>query len=154
MSTPVDTPKPDDGRTLSERMHSLGHVMKVDAIVFVGIMLLALLGVGITDYRGTSAHGYWRYLLILMALITTLWGIWRSRRLGLAHGSRILFQQLVLWSGALIATAVVYLLLGTGRLNYETTGLLTLLLLAFATFVDGMLVSWKLYVVSALLLLA
>ncbi|HPE61532.1 MAG: hypothetical protein KDI15_05500 [Thiothrix sp.] len=65
----------------------------------------------------------------------------------------MLFQQLVLWGGALVAMAVVYLLLGTGRLNYETTGLLILLLLAFTIFVDGMLVSWKLYVISALLLL-
>ena len=48
--------------------------------------------------------------------------------------------------------AVIYLLLGTGRLNYETTGLLILLVLAFATFIDGMLVSWKLYVVGLLLL--
>jgi uncharacterized membrane protein len=43
--------------------------------------------------------------------------------------------------------------LGTGRLNYETTGLLILLVLAFTTFIDGMLVSWKLYVVGLLLLL-
>jgi uncharacterized membrane protein len=48
--------------------------------------------------------------------------------------------------------AVIYRLLDTGRVNYETTGLLILLVLTLTTFVDGMLVSWKLYVVSALLL--
>jgi hypothetical protein len=49
--------------------------------------------------------------------------------------------------------AVIYRLLEAGSINVDTTGLLVLLMLTFATFVDGMLVSWKLYVVSALLLL-
>lgn len=156
MNTSVSTSgKPEDkagqGSHLNEQLAVVRHVIKIDAILFVGIMFLALLGVGITDYRGDTAHGYWRYMLILMALATTLWGVWRSRRLGLAESSKLLYQQLVLWGAALVAMAVIYLLLGTGRLNYETTGLL--ILLAFATFVDGMLVSWKLYVVGVLLLM-
>lgn len=149
MNTPVSTPE----LSVRERLAVAGHVLKIDALLFVSIMFLALLGVGITDYRGESAHGYWRYMLILMALGTTLWGVWRSRRLGLAEGSKLLYQQAILWGAAMLTMAVIYLLLGTGRLNYETTGLLILLVLAFATFVDGMLVSWKLYVVGALLLL-
>lgn len=139
--------------SLSDKLAVARHVMKIDAMLFVGIVFLALLGVGITDYKGESAHSYWRYMLILMALSTTLWGVWRARRLGLAESSKLLLQQVILWGAALVAMGVIYLLLGTGRLNFETTGLLVLLILAFATFIDGMLVSWKLYVVSALLLL-
>lgn len=158
MNTSVSTPnmptgKPEQDLSLHDRLAVAKHVLKIDAMLFVGIMFMALLGVGITDYRGESAHGYWRYMLILMALATTLWGVWRSRRLGLVASSKLLYQQAILWGSALITMAVIYLLLGTGRLNYETTGLLILLVLAFTTFIDGMLVSWKLYVVGALLLL-
>ena len=149
--TPAATSQQD--LHLSDRLAMAKHVLKMDAMLFVGIMFLALLGVGITDYRGENAHGYWRYMLILMSVGTTLWGAWRARRLGLAESSKLLYQQVILWGTAMVAMAVIYLLLGTGRLNYETTGLLILLVLAFTTFIDGMLVSWKLYVVGLLLLL-
>jgi cation transport ATPase len=128
-------------------------VLKVDAALFVGITFLALLGVGITNYRVDSAYSYWSYMLIFLALMTTAWGSWRSKKLGLLQGGKLLYQQAILWGAALVAVAVIYRLLEAGRINVDTTGLLVLLMLTFATFVDGMLVSWKLYVVSALLLL-
>jgi cation transport ATPase len=152
LKTAEETSPSDDGHSLAERIATFKHVLKIDAMLFVGIVFLSLLGVGITDYRGESAHSYWRYMLIAMALMTTLWGVWRAGRLGLAEGGKLLFRQIILWGATLAAMSVIYLLLSTGRLNYETTGLLILLVLAFATFVDGMLVSWKLYVVGGLLL--
>lgn len=151
-NTAADSPENQSGLNLAERAAAFKRVLKIDALLFIGIVFIALLGVGITDYKGESAHSYWRYMLIMMALGTTLWGEWRVKQLGLREGSRLLYQQIILWGAALVTMAVIYLLLGTGRLNYETTGLLILLVLAFATFIDGMLVSWKLYVVGLLLL--
>lgn len=133
---------------------AIKHVLKLDALMFVTIMLLALLGVGITDYNAASAHGYWRYLMLAMAVLTTLWGVWRTRKLGLAQGSKLLYQQSILWGSTLVAMLVIYLLQAEGRLDFEITGLMVLLVLALATFIDGMLVSWKLYIVGLVLLLA
>ncbi len=133
---------------------SIKQVLKLDALIFGGIMLLALLGVGITDYSAASAHSYWRYLMLAMAVLTTLWGVWRTRKLGLAQGSKLLYQQSILWGSALVAMLVIYLLQAEGRLDFEITGLMILLVLALATFIDGMLVSWKLYIVGLVLLSA
>ncbi|OQX14115.1 MAG: hypothetical protein BWK73_10205 [Thiothrix lacustris] len=133
---------------------AIKHVLKVDVLIFSGIMLLALLGVGITDYSVSRAHSYWRYLMIVMAVLTTLWGVWRSRKLGLAHGSKLLYQQMILWGAALTAMMMIYLLQAAGRLDFEITGLMILLVLALVTFIDGMLVSWKLYLVGLILLMA
>ena len=69
---------------LYEVITTVKHVMKMDMILFIGIMFLTLLGVGITDYNGESAHTYWRYMVILMAITTSLWGVWRAWWLGLA----------------------------------------------------------------------
>lgn len=148
----MPTDKPDTDLPQRSRLATVKHVMKMDMILFIGIMFLTLLGVGITDYKGESAHTYWRYMVILMAITTSLWGVWRAWWLGLAKIGKLLYQQVVLWGTALVALRVIYLLLDTGRLNFETTGLLILLILGFTTFIDGMLVSWKLYVVGALLL--
>lgn len=128
-------------------------VLKVDAALFVGITFFAMLGVGITNYQADSAYSYWSYMLASLAVVTTVWGSWRAKRLGLRERGKLLYQQVILWGAALVSVAVIYRLLGAGRINVDTTGLLVLLMLTFATFVDGMLVSWKLYVVSALLLL-
>ncbi|OQX05895.1 MAG: hypothetical protein BWK73_32390 [Thiothrix lacustris] len=129
------------------------HVLKVDAALFVGITFFAMLGIGITNYRVDSAYSYWSYMLVVLAVVTTAWGSWRAQKLGLREGGKLLYQQIILWGAALVSVAVIYRLLEAGRINVDTTGLLVLLMLTFATFVDGMLVSWKLYVVSALLLL-
>lgn len=142
----ANLPVADSGATFKQ-------VLKVDAVLFIGIVFLALLGVGITNYRVDNAYSYWSYMLVFLALMTTAWGSWRSKKLGLLKGGKLLYQQAILWGSALVAVAVIYRLLEAGRINVDTTGLLVLLMLTFATFVDGMLVSWKLYVVGALLLL-
>ncbi|QLQ31567.1 MAG: hypothetical protein HZT40_08165 [Candidatus Thiothrix singaporensis] len=150
MTTPVSTEQTPAGASGHGMLNIARHVLKIDSILFVGIMCLAVLGWAPPTLM-VPASAYWSYMLVLMALGTTLWGEWRSRRLGAAEGGKLLYRQLVLWGAALAAMGLVYLLLGSGRLNYEVTGLLVLLVLAFATFVDGMLVSWKLHVVGALL---
>ena len=140
----IDQPRPID---------KVKHVMKVDAFIFVVVIIVAMLGVGITDYQGEKAHVYWRYILLVLAMTTTVWGLWRSRELGLRHNSKLLGQQLILWGAAVVAMLIIYQLLNAGRVDFEAAGLLILLILAFTTFIDGMLVSWKLYFVGLLLLL-
>jgi hypothetical protein len=54
-STPTPTPETHTDTSLTEQAKAFKHVMKVDAILFVGIIFLALLGVGITNYRGSNA---------------------------------------------------------------------------------------------------
>lgn len=151
MDTAVSEPRANS--PVAESGATFKQVLKVDAVLFVSIIFLAVLGVGITNYRIDSAYSYWSYMLVFLALMTTAWGMWRSKKLGLLKSGKLLYQQAILWGGALVAVAVIYRLLNAGRINVDTTGLLVLLMLTFTTFVDGMLVSWKLYVVSALLLL-
>ncbi|WML90108.1 hypothetical protein RCF98_14170 [Thiothrix lacustris] len=146
-------PEPPANLPVVEPSTTFKQVLKVDTVLFIGIVFLAMLGVGITNYRADSAYSYWSYMLVFLALMTTAWGMWRSKKLGLLETSKFLYQQAVLWGAALVAVAVIYWLRDAGRINVSTTGLLVLLMLTFATFVDGMLVSWKLHVVGALLLL-
>lgn len=151
MDTAVSEPRANS--PVVDSSATFKQVLKVDAVLFVSIVFFAVLGVGITNYRIDSAYSYWSYMLVFLALMTTAWGMWRSKKLGLLKSGQLLYQQAILWGGALVTVAVIYRLLNAGRINVDTTGLLVLLMLTFTTFVDGMLVSWKLYVVSALLLL-
>lgn len=151
---PAAVPENHTDTSLAERARVLKHILKVDAALFLGVVSLALLGVGITTVQGGSAHYYWAGLMVLMALATTGWGMWRSKHLGVMKSGRLLLEQTILWGGGLVAVVVIYQLLDTEHISYETTGLLVLLVLTLVTFVDGLLVSWKLYVVSGVLLSA
>lgn len=129
---------------------TLKHILMVDSIIFIVLLSVAVIGVGLTDVQGIRSESYWSWVFIGMAISTTLWSSWRYRKLGIYEDGKILYRQLVLWSSGLVALGTLYVLLTTGRLNYETTGLLILLLLSLITFIDGMLVSWKLYLVGIL----
>jgi hypothetical protein len=50
-----------------------------------------------------------------------------------------------------VAVQLVYLLLRSGRLDDENTGLIILLLLALATFFAGINLDWRLLIVGAIL---
>lgn len=115
-------------------------------------MLLALFGVGLTDLRGIKAVNYWDWLMVIFAITTTIWGIWHSRKDGLKTNGKLLYQQAIVWGAAFVAMMAIYLLQTTGRLNFEATGLLMLLILATVTFIDGLFISWMLYAVGVLLL--
>lgn len=137
----------------TEEKTAVKHVLIVDSMIFIGILGIALLGVGFTDYKGQLSEYYWRWVFIALAITTTVWGVWRSRKLGVYTESKILYRQAVIWGAGLLTMGVIFLLLSTGRLNYETTGLLILLLLALVTFIDGLIVSWKLYFVGVTFLM-
>ena len=57
----------------------------------------------------------------------------------------------MLWLGLLLAVRLVYLLLHTGRLDNENTGLIILLLLALTTFFAGIHLGWRLCLVGGFL---
>ncbi|WP_020560900.1 hypothetical protein [Thiofilum flexile] len=137
-----------------EGSFSMQRFLKRDALFFGGIIFLALLGIGITNYNGEKSYTYWTYMLVITAIVTTIWGWRKGEHTGFKNNSKFLLQQVTLWGAAFIALLVIYLFLESGRLNYETTGLMILLLLALVTFIDGILVSWELYIVGLLLLLS
>ncbi|CAA6822452.1 MAG: Unknown protein [uncultured Sulfurovum sp.] len=139
-------------QTSSPNPSTLKHILIVDSLIFTVLIIITLIGIGLTDVEGIHSKSYWSFIFIGMAVGTTLWSSWRYTKLGLYEESQILYRQLILWGAGIVGLATLYLLLSTGRLNYETTGFLILLLLALVTFIDAMLVSWKLYLVGLLFL--
>jgi hypothetical protein len=66
-----------------------------------------------------------------------------ARRKGIS-GLGILRTQLLIWLGMLVATFIIYILLFNGRLNYENTGLIMILLLALTTYFSGIILDYRL----------
>jgi hypothetical protein len=128
-----------DSNTLPEEgaapKHSLFRVENFE-IIFVALTGLSLIGVGITDF--SPAHSYWYWFamapIFAAASLVSEWA--RARGTG-QRAVRILRTQLLTWLGLLVAIHIVFFLLHAGRMNYENTGLVILLLLALTTFNAG-----------------
>ncbi len=115
--------------------------MGIETAVLLTAFILSVIGIGITDFKPMVSYRYWGAMTFILAASGIIIGWARQQRQG--HSARqMLLTQVVHWSATFAAVAGIYVLLGSGRLNYENTGLVVLLTLALATFLDGYRVSW------------
>jgi hypothetical protein len=128
------------------------HGLKVFEIIFVMLVVLALVGVGITDF--SPAHSYWYWFAMAPIFACSCLIIeWTHVRNEGKRWSSILRTQLLTWFGLLVAVQAVFLLLRAGRLTYESTGLIILLLLALTTFIAGVDLGYQLCLLGGFLCL-
>jgi len=126
------------------------HGLKVFEIIFVILMVLAIIGVGITDFSPARSYWYWLAMAPIFAC-ACLFIEWTHMRDEGKSWLSILRTQLLTWFGLLVAVQLVFLLLRAGRLTYESTGLVILLLLALTTFIVGIQLGFQLCVLGGFL---
>ncbi len=122
----------------------------VEGITLTGTLILSMLSISITDYSPLQSYRYWGVMTLVLAVAGIILGWSRAKRLGLPVRV-MLFTQLVHWCSTGVVIAGVFLLLRAGRLNYESTGLVLLLMLGLATFLDGYRVSWHFSLIGLLM---
>lgn len=124
---------------------------KIDQIVFSALIILAVIGVVVTDISPASAHGFWVGTLIIYACTVIFCGrkfaVAQERSLG-----NFVLQQVIHWGGALVAILSVYTMVHTGTLTFSEAGSIMLLVLGLATFLAGLHAGWRFYVLGALLI--
>lgn len=128
----------------------LHRLLGIYEIVLFVLIVLSIIGIAITDFSPTVSHRYWLAMVPIFAGACLILEWSRARNKGLKWLT-ILRTQLLHWIGLLIAVRLVYLLLGTGRLDNENTGLIILLLLALTTFLAGIHLGWRLCVLGIFL---
>jgi hypothetical protein len=126
------------------------HGLKIFEIIFVILMALAIIGVGITDISPARSYWYWLAMAPIFAC-ACLFIEWTHARSEGKSWLSILRTQLLTWFGLLVAVQLVFLLLRAGRLTYESTGLIILLLLALTTFIVGIQLGFQLRLLGAFL---
>jgi hypothetical protein len=147
----------DNSTTISEESATQKSLLKrlfglYESILIV-LILLAIIGIGITDFSPAESHRYWFAMVPVFAGACLILEWSRARGKG-QKWTTILRTQVLLWLGLLLAVRLAYLLLHTGRLDNENTGLIILLLLALTTFFAGIHLGWRLFIVGIFLGLA
>lgn len=114
------------------------------------LMTLAVIGVGITHFIPEKSYRYWLAMVPTfgVACLSLDWS--RLKGEGKGFWSSIK-DQFIHWSGVLVSVFLIYLLFDTQQLNNQNVSLVVLLVLGLATFLAGIQIGWRLYLLGAFL---
>ena len=147
MSEDSSTPVSKDAAVKKGGVHRF---LGIYEIVIIVLIVLSILGIGITDFSPADSYKYWVAMVPIFcgACLILEWS--RVRGKGFKW-TTILRTQLLHWAGLLVAVRLVFEMLHKGRLDNENTGLVILLLLALSVFLAGIHLGWRLCLVGGFL---
>ena len=136
----------------STRPAGVGHWLLRD-LPYAAMLGLALGGLILTSFRGTTTYYYWMSLAPIYALIVVMSG-WSRLETG-AERMRLVVTQLLHWAAFLGAMWLMFLPEVRGVVNDNATSLTLLILLALGTFVAGVHAAvWRICAVGVFLALS
>jgi hypothetical protein len=124
------------------------------ARLFVGItmLVLAFIGIVITDLRLSGGWDYWKWTIPIYALLA-LWLSWYERRTQETLKPITLWHEVLHWLGLFGAIALVEVYVQMGLLSRSVASLIALTLLSLTIFIGGVYIEPTFLLIGALLAL-
>jgi hypothetical protein len=118
--------------------------------ILLALMALAVIGVGITYFLPAKSYRYWVAMVPVFGIACTSaeWSRLRRQNLGTWKTVR---NQLIHWFGVLVSVYLVHMLMNIQHLTKQNAGLIVLLVLALGTFLAGIQLGWRLFVLGTFL---
>ena len=125
-----------------------------DEVILIVLMGCAFVGMAITN--ASTAYGYWYWLAMVPIFCSAcIFSEWMHGRGPNFEWGYLLRSQLLHWLGLLAGIQLVYVLLDTGRLDYDSAGYMVAVMLALTAFHSGVhRGGWRFSVVGLFLGLA
>lgn len=123
--------------------NTLKRYLGPDGVIMILLVLLSIVGIGITDFSPLLSHWYWLAMVVVIGIACIVMEWSRARKKSL-NATTLIKKEVFIWLGVLVAVNLVYFLFHSGRLDSENTGLVILLILALATFLAGLRQDWRL----------
>lgn len=114
------------------------------------LLILSLVGIGITDFSPADGYGYWIIMVFVFALFAIIIG-WRQSKHRSVDFKKILREQSMHWSTSLLVVGGAFLIQKSGRIESDDIGLVILLILSLSTILDGLRVGWRFSLVGLFL---
>ncbi|MGZ8185623.1 MAG: hypothetical protein ACXWTL_04175 [Methylobacter sp.] len=114
------------------------------------LLILSLVGIGITDFSPADGYGYWIIMMFVFALFAIIIG-WRQSKHRSVDFKKILREQAIHWSTSLLVVGGAFLIQKSGRIADDDIGLVILLILSLSTILDGLRVGWRFSLVGLFL---
>lgn len=128
-----------------------GSLWKIQVGVLCGMILLALIGMGLT--QASPERGVWEYWLFVIIVYAGL-GLWRSTRKAKQAGQpvkQLIARELSHWAMLLAFIGVVLLLERREIIDRATASDVSLMLLAFSCCLAGIHFDWLLTIMGIVL---
>jgi hypothetical protein len=123
---------------------------QVEEAVLILLLIFSLAGVGITSFSAIDGYWYWMAMIFIFGLSAMLLGYTKAKQGD--HLVRELWAvQSLHWLGVIAVVGAVFSLLHAGMLEEDSTGLVILLILALATYLDGIRLGWRFSMVGVFL---
>lgn len=123
---------------------------RLDFWLFVGMLALAIGGVGVAEIRQTGGWLYWIVLVVVYAIISVLRAWLRAKHSGGAVWPMIRAQVLH-WLGTLVAIKIVLLFEAADITDRGPASDFSLLLLALSCFLAGVHFDWTFMLLGVVL---
>src|SRR3989338_8739723 len=104
--------------------------------VSIAMLILAFLGLVVTNIRSTGGWQYWRWVVPIIALLA-LWLSWYLRKQKNPLSPVTLWHEVVHWAGLVASVIVVSIFVHIGVIGRLEAGLTVLTLLSQAVFLAG-----------------
>jgi hypothetical protein len=124
----------DDDQYLVHRAH-------IQFVLFILMLVLALIGMGITQALPDGGWEYWAFLVLVYGLIS----VTATYRQAKSRGEPIwqmIRKQVLHWAGALVAFKLLFLLERTDIVSREATSDLSVILLSLICYLAGVHFQW------------
>lgn len=129
---------------------SLKKRLEISEIAMILLLVFSGLGIGVSNYSADRGLWYWLLMVPVFGL-TSLFVSWRAARSRGQSPGRVALTQVLHWLGLAAALWLMVLLANAGRIANPDEGLVSLILLALATFLAGVHTDWRFAVVGAVL---
>ncbi len=114
---------------------------RLDFWLFVGMLALAIGGVGVTEIKQTGGWRYWIFLVVVYAVISVLRAWLRAKRSG-GPVWPMIRAQVLHWLGTLVAINIVLMFEASDITDRGPASDFSLLLLALSCFLGGVHFDW------------
>lgn len=124
--------------------------LKLRLVIALVMLVLGFIGVIITDISKTGAWNYWRFLAVVYAVLSLCLS-WHLKRKGWRTTLITVWHEIAHWAGLIGAIFVSSYFVQMGLIGRFEVSVMTLLLLALATYLAGIYIESTLIFIGIIL---
>jgi hypothetical protein len=115
---------------------------QIEEAILILLLILSLVGIGITDFSPADGYGYWLIMVVIFAVFAIIIG-WTQSKHRPEDFKIILREQSIHWGTSVLVVVGVFFIHQLGKISADDVGLIILLILSLATILDGLRVGWR-----------
>ncbi|WP_305909095.1 hypothetical protein Q9L42_007280 [Methylomarinum sp. Ch1-1] len=116
---------------------------QIEEAILILLLLLSVVGIGITDYSSHDGFTYWLFMVMIFGLFAILIAWLQSKKHDMLDFTKILKEQFMHWTASLLVVGGAFLLQKSEQLNETNASLVILLILSLAAILDGIRIGWR-----------